>query len=73
MRRAGAGSDGHVTLTSAASDTTESFVRRVFVRVLGRDPDGAELEACVRFLEGGEPEVNLVHALMNHNDFVVIR
>ncbi len=64
---------GDVTLTSKTSDAAESFVRRAFVRVLGRVPDSAELDACVRFLESGEPEVNLVHALMNHNDFVVIR
>lgn len=54
----------------------EPFVRQAFVRVLGRDPRNAELAACVEFLAAGaagRAHVGLVHALMNHNDFVVLR
>jgi hypothetical protein len=57
------------------------FTATVFETVLCREPDGRELAACRQFvaeLEAsslGEQVVRsrLVHALLNHNDFVTIR
>ncbi len=59
--------------SSNESSASQVFARQAFLRVLGRAPDEQEQAACVEFLQSGQPEMNLVHALMNHNDFVVIR
>lgn len=64
-----------------------NFVDRVFVLLLGRSPDGTERAACLAFWDemsalgsvrsAGDPEATvrsrLVHALLNHNDFVTVR
>lgn len=64
-----------------------AFVDGVFMLLLGRSPDGAERAACLDYwtemgsLESvkasGDPEgtirARLVHAVLNHNDFVTVR
>ncbi len=84
------------------ADPEAKFVRQAFLQLLSREPDGAEIDVCLRFLQdqadtlsdlssltrfaaGAEPKTkpasdphvrareNLVHVLMNHNDFVTIR
>jgi hypothetical protein len=58
-----------------------SFVERVFEIVLCRLPDGDEMQACVEamqeFRDQGTSDArareNLVHAILNHNDFITIR
>jgi hypothetical protein len=88
-------------LLEAGADDGE-FVKRAFVRLLGRPPDPQETLACLEFLDtqsrlladtqqleqfttgpaanvkpAAEPsrraKENLVHVLMNHNEFVTIR
>lgn len=63
------------------------FVEKAFVLLLGRGPDNDEQAACLEYwkemealdsiLKGADPEsairARLVHALLNHNDFVTIR
>ena len=64
-----------------------SFVDGVFVLLLGRSPDASERSVCLDFrtemsgLESvkatADPEATirarLVHAVLNHNDFVTVR
>ncbi len=65
----------------------EAQVRKLFQILLGRDVQDEEKKACLDFLSqlreaaaangSGDPEADawerLVHALLNHNDFVTIR
>jgi hypothetical protein len=50
----------------------ESFVRRSFVVVLGREALPAELETCLDVL-GALQRGLFLQALFNHNDFVTLR
>ncbi len=49
------------------------FAEQAFHLVLCRKPNEAELAECVSFLENGSDRADLVHALLNHNDFIMIR
>ncbi|MDA1046249.1 MAG: PSD1 and planctomycete cytochrome C domain-containing protein [Verrucomicrobia bacterium] len=65
----------------------DAFVEKAFQTLLGRDPDELERKACTMFIEEisqllskgkGAPSATriharLVHALLNHNDFISIR
>ena len=57
----------------------KDFVKAAFETVLGRAPDHYETAECEAFLreiekvDGAQKHVRLVHALVNHNDFVGIR
>ena len=64
----------------------DDFVRAAFRLILASEPSGDELAACRAALgewkalpagSGVDPSararVNLVHALLNHNDFVTVR
>ncbi len=48
------------------------FAERAFQAILGRPPSAKERDLAESFLAKGSPR-NLVHALLNHNDFVTIR
>ena len=75
------------TVEHAAEAGDETFVREAFHWVLCRNPSDQELQTCqlaLRQLRTAAPngtpaerqmraEANLVHALLNHNDFVTIR
>ena len=63
-----------------------AFIRSAFITVLAWDPQEAEIAACMRTLEAWrglspsevhagdrEPRAHLVWALLNHNDFVMLR
>jgi len=59
-----------------------TFVNLAFERLLTRPPTPAELARCLEFLQRDAPASNdamlrdrssLIHALMNHNDFITIR
>ena len=70
-----------------ASGAAEDFTVRAFEAILSRAPTPAEVEVCAKML--GETEAllrygkhaeparrareNLVHALVNHNDFITVR
>jgi hypothetical protein len=74
---------------SDASARNKAFVAAAFEQVLTRDPSGAEEATCLKFLARQadivrsasdvkkDPESrareDLVHVLLNHNDFVTIR
>ena len=49
------------------------FAEATFELVLSRKPSPAELDACLGFLQANPDRIRLVHALLNHNDFQVIR
>ena len=55
----------------------QEFINRAFVRILGRSPVQEERTACVEFLQGqsgnSHARRTLIHALLNHNDFVTVR
>jgi hypothetical protein len=65
----------------------DAFVEKAFQTLLGRDPDELERKECAMFIEEisqllsigkGTPSTTriharLVHALLNHNDFISIR
>jgi hypothetical protein len=64
----------------------KDFITAAFDLILGRSPDPSEVEACETFLSdltilsdeefGSSPlrfRNQLVHALLNHNDFVTVR
>jgi hypothetical protein len=65
-----------------ALDDTD-FVRHAFLTVLASEPSAEELAACTRAMSAwrepaeneskGDARVNLVWALLNHNDFVTLR
>jgi hypothetical protein len=68
---------------SLPSNDERAFTTAAFERVLSRPPTAAELGECVSFLQArtslARPDSaqrareSLVHALMNHHDFVTIR
>lgn len=75
-------------IASRLAETTEegAFVQQAYRRLLGRVPYEEEAEACLKFMKelrtlpelekrGGEGgvRIRLIHALLNHNDFVTIR
>ena len=74
---------GTQTPTNQADD---DFIRAAFRLILASEPSGDELAACraaiaewkaLPVAKGEDPSakarVNLVHALLNHNDFVTVR
>ena len=68
-----------------ASASDEAFVEEAFTRILARPAAAEEVQECMRFLAdfealGGAGDkrkerarIQLVHALLNHNDFITIR
>ncbi|MGY8671385.1 MAG: DUF1549 and DUF1553 domain-containing protein [Verrucomicrobiia bacterium] len=76
-------SNSEVSLTSAEkiaalikTDDDVKLVSAAFETILNRQPDPEETAACVGFMKrmnGSDRHVRLVHALLNHNDFLVIR
>ena len=55
--------------------SADAFVKASFETILGRTPSAEEQAVGVRFLAARAERAreNLVHALLNHNDFVTIR
>ena len=55
----------------------DAFITRGFELILGRQPDAGELAACREFQEAQprshRARSHLIHALLNHNDFIIIR
>ncbi len=51
----------------------EAFVRAAFLKILGRQAAAAELAASLAFLEEQKKRDHFIHALINLNDFLVIR
>jgi hypothetical protein len=70
-----------LTNEEGAADT--AFIRLAFAHLLTRQPTAAELDRCLAYLKDeAEPteadpalraRASLIHALMNHNDFITIR
>jgi len=53
--------------------TDGEFAQAAFWLLLARAPTGNELDACLAFLKENPSRVQFVQALLNHNDFLVIR
>ncbi len=53
--------------------TDAQFAAAIFLQLLGRTPSETETRACLAFLKVTPDRVQFVHALLNHNDFQVIR
>lgn len=53
--------------------STTEFAREAFQLILCREPNPSELAECVNFLNEEKDRGRLVHALLNHNDFIMIR
>lgn len=51
----------------------DTFAKEIFQLVLARQPTETELAVCLGFLQEHPNRVQYVHALLNHNDFQVIR
>ena len=49
------------------------FANRIFLTLLGREPEEKELAACIAYLRNEPNRTSFVHALLNHNDFQTIR
>ena len=62
-----------------AEKDSAALITELFLQILGRSPDEEEIGECVAFLsnfpsgQGQRARSQLVHALLNHNDFVTIR
>ncbi|MBL8178436.1 MAG: DUF1553 domain-containing protein [Bryobacterales bacterium] len=59
-------------LEDAGQDNAQ-FVRSAFEAVLGRPPAPAEQQSSLAFLKTDKDREDLIHVLLNHNDFVTIR
>ncbi len=72
-------SNGKVAIDSseqiAASGPQEDsdFVTQKYIEILCRPPSQSEREACLEFLAHTPSRARLVQALLNHNDFLMIR
>ncbi|MBL8223204.1 MAG: DUF1553 domain-containing protein, partial [Bryobacterales bacterium] len=51
----------------------EQFAALAFETILGRPAKPAEMSAAAKFLRSPLDQADLVHVLLNHNDFVTIR
>ena len=61
------------TLNSEAGTQGKEFVRNAFLNILSREPKPDEQKLCLEFLQAGNPGLNLLMVLFNHNDFITIR
>ena len=57
----------------AANLSDKEFAEAAFLRLLARTPSKKELDACAAFLHSTPDRAQFIHALLNHNDFQVIR
>ena len=53
--------------------TDIQFIEAAFLRLLARSPTQQETKACLDFLKDNRERNQFIHALLNHNDFQVIR
>ena len=70
------GADALAGKLSEGGVDAAGFVAAAFETVLSRPPGGPEREECERFLAAGDTprrRATLVHALLNHHEFVTIR
>jgi len=70
---------GRIAGKWGAEKDSSALITELFLQILGRSPDEEEIGECVAFLsnfpsgQGQRARSQLVHALLNHNDFVTIR
>ncbi len=62
-----------ITSRYASERTDDAFAIAVFQQLLARRPSANEIQACLAFLSDNPDRIQFVHALLNHNDFQVIR
>ena len=51
----------------------EAFARAAFLKILARQPTSVELTESINFMQEQPRREHFIHALINHNDFLVIR
>ena len=51
----------------------EKFVESIFLQMLGRQPSSTEVSESLAFLQEQPNRQNFIHAILNLNDFLVIR
>ena len=66
-------SAGLITSRFNVDLTDVEFARSAFQQLLARPPSETETQACLAFLKANSDRVQFIHALLNHNDFQVIR
>lgn len=64
---------GDIAARLAPDLSDKEFAEAAFLQILARPPSANELEACLAFLTEKHDRTRFVHALLNHNDFQVIR
>jgi mono/diheme cytochrome c family protein len=70
---------GRIAGKWGAEKDSSALITELFLQILGRSPDEEEIGECVAFLsnfpsgQGQRARSQLVHALLNHNDFITIR
>jgi hypothetical protein len=62
-----------IATTFHADLTQEEFVRAAFLKVLGRQPNDSELTVSLTYLKEQAAPEYFIAALINLNDFVMIR
>lgn len=61
-------------LEARFSEDDQSFIRHLFLRILGREATDQETTLCQQFIDqSSRGHLNLALVLFNHNDFVTIR
>ena len=53
--------------------SNQEFASKAFLHVLCRRPTSEELAECTEFLKQVQSRARLIHALLNHNDYLMIR
>ena len=56
-----------------AAKSPEEFIKAAFLKILARQPTAIELTASRSFLKEQAKREYFIQALINHNDFLVIR
>lgn len=64
---------GQIESTFNGSLTDSEFAEAAFLLILARQPSDNETQTCLSFLKDNPDRVQFVHALLNHNDFLVVR
>jgi hypothetical protein len=62
-----------IAATFKTDMSPEAFIRDAFLKILARPPAEAELAESLSYLQDQPKREHFIHALINLNDFLVIR
>ena len=73
--RASAEAAGHIlkTMNTPVKLNDNDLIKQAFQKLLGRTPTDSEVRLSIEFLNDHSDRIHFIHALLNHNDFLVIR